>query len=85
MKKNIVQGREVGSIYSGIEFKGTSFNRYGVFVHGDGTLQGDTVCLGIFWEPETAEWFAEKVKAGEILKEKVEQIRSTMEEIADEQ
>lgn len=35
---------------------------WGVFVMGDGTLKGDTVCYGIFWKVGTAQLFAEALE-----------------------
>ena len=46
---------------------------WSVFVMGDGTLKGDTMCFGIFWRVGIAQLFAEaleremeKVEAGEV-------------------
>jgi len=51
----IVQGRKVGSLYIDYEHKSKYVTRYGVYIQGDGTLQGDTVCLGIFWDKKLAQ------------------------------
>ena len=56
-----VQNRAVGSLYVDTKFEGKHVTQYGVFVQGDGTLQGDTTCLAIVWDdtlaPLLKEWF----------------------------
>jgi len=57
----IVQGRSVGSLYikekhiTGLPpEREVMVKRWGVFVQGDGTLQGDTVCLAQTWDESLA-------------------------------
>jgi len=55
-----VQGRDVGSVYLAKAEQQRSGNwpgNFAVFRQGDGTLEGDTVCLGLFWNLEKAELF----------------------------
>jgi len=73
---NKVQGREVGSLYVDIYQKCGKFNQYGVFVQGDGSFEGDTHCVGIFWLKSLAEKFRDWVEEND--PEEVKSIRSQM-------
>ena len=70
--KMMCQGRVIGSYYM-TENKGQQAVRMppfkkswpgscAVFQQGDGTLEGDTVCLGLFWQREKAELFLKVLK-----------------------
>jgi len=69
---NMCQGRKVGSYYitenegqqtPGIPLsKGSWPGDFAVFQQGDGTLEGDTVCLGLFWVRDKAELFLDALQ-----------------------
>jgi hypothetical protein len=78
MKKNIVQGREVGSLYVDEHKSNAACTQWGVYVQGDGSLKGDTESIGIFWNKELAEFFMEEMKKNERWDSFIRPIRKKM-------
>lgn len=65
---NVCQDRMVGSLYIATEHKSPNVERWGVYVQGDGSLSGDTHCLGIFWDKSVAEMFMSMIRGHHIVR-----------------